>query len=257
MTTIQKFEDVTFVGFTGTPIDKGFKRTTLGVFGALIDSYTIPQSVEDGATVPIHYEARLPEMHVEGPETLDDLFEALFGNESEETRAETRRRYANRERVAEPARRIETIALDIAGHFREKVQPNGFKAQVVASSRAAALRYTQHLNDFKYRAGLLTHGASPCSCGSEPPTCSWNTCGRPWRSECMWRTTSPGFAAGPGRTSPFMRSSSVDPGGSGRPCAGISSSSSSVQYQPPQVHGSKVTKVRSTTSGPPTPRDWR
>ncbi len=138
----------TFIGFTGTPIDKGFKRTTLGVFGSLIDSYTIPQSVEDGATVPIHYEARLPELHVEGPETLDDLFEALFGNESAETQAEIRRRYANRERVAEAAKRIETIALDIAGHFREKVQPNGFKAQVVASSRAAALRYAQHLNDF-------------------------------------------------------------------------------------------------------------
>ena len=57
----------TFLGFTGTPIDKDFRRTTLGVFGGLIDSYTIPQSVEDGATVPIWYEARLPELHVEGP----------------------------------------------------------------------------------------------------------------------------------------------------------------------------------------------
>ena len=138
----------TFVGFTGTPIDKDFKRTTLGVFGSLIDSYTIPQSVEDGATVPIYYEARLPELHVEGPETLDRLFEALFGDEPEETRAEIRRRYANRERIAEAAKRIEAIALDIAGHFRKKVQPNGFKAQVVVPSRAAAMRYARHLNDF-------------------------------------------------------------------------------------------------------------
>ena len=89
----------TFVGFTGTPIDKDFRRTTLGVFGGLIDTYTIPQSVEDEATVPIYYEARLPELHVEGPETLDRLFEALFGDEPEETRAEIRRRYANKERI--------------------------------------------------------------------------------------------------------------------------------------------------------------
>lgn len=138
----------TFVGFTGTPIDQGFRRTTLGTFGEMIDSYTIPQSVEDGATVPIYYEARLPELHVEGPETVDRLFDALFGNEPEGTRAEIRRRYANKETLAEAAKRIEAIALDIAEHFKQKVQPNGFKAQVVAPSRAAALRYAEHLASF-------------------------------------------------------------------------------------------------------------
>ena len=137
-----------FVGFTGTPIDKGFRRTTLGVFGDLIDSYTIPQSVADRTTVPIHYEARLPDLHIEGPQTLDRLFEALFGDEPEATRTEIRRRYANKERIAEAAKRIEQIALDISEHFAKKVQPNGFKAQVVAASRAAALRYAQHLTDF-------------------------------------------------------------------------------------------------------------
>ncbi|MEZ4503641.1 MAG: type I restriction endonuclease subunit R [Dehalococcoidia bacterium] len=141
-------QNATFVGFTGTPIDQGFRRTTLGTFGELIDSYTIPQSVEDGATVPIYYEARLPELHVEGPETLDRLFDALFGDEPEETRAEIRRRYANKETIAEAAKRIEAIALDIAEHFRKKVQPNGFKAQVVAPSRAAAVRYADHLVAF-------------------------------------------------------------------------------------------------------------
>ena len=140
--------NATFVGFTGTPIDRGFRRSTLGVFGDLIDSYTIPQSVEDGATVPIHYEARLPELHVEGPETLDRLFDALFGDEPEETKAEIRRRYANKERIAEAAKRIEAIALDISEHFKAKIQPNGFKAQVVVGSREAALRYAGHLAAF-------------------------------------------------------------------------------------------------------------
>ena len=136
------------VGFTGTPIDKGFKRSTMGRFGSLIDAYTIPQSVADGATVPILYEARLPELAIEGPDTLDKLFEAMFGDESDEVQARIRRRYANKETVAEAERRIQMIALDIAEHFKARVRPNGFKAQVVAPSRAAALRYARHLNDF-------------------------------------------------------------------------------------------------------------
>ena len=136
------------VGFTGTPIDKGFKRSTMRRFGSLIDSYTIPQSVADGATVPIFYEARLPELAIEGPETLDRLFEAMFGDESPEVQLRLRRRYANKETVAEAEQRIQMIALDIAEHFKSKVRPNGFKAQVVSPSRAAALRYAEHLRNF-------------------------------------------------------------------------------------------------------------
>ena len=140
------------LGFTGTPIDQGFRRSTMRRFGPLIDSYTIPQSVADGSTVPIFYEARLPELAVEGPDTLDQLFDALFGDEPEEVRAKLRRRYANKETVAEAERRIEMIALDIAEHFKDKVRPNGFKAQVVAPSRAAAVLYAGHLIDFGVRA---------------------------------------------------------------------------------------------------------
>ena len=136
------------IGFTGTPIDKGFGRSTMKRFGPLIDSYTIPQSVADGATVPIWYEARMPELHIEGPTTLDNLFDAMFGDEPENVREEIRRRYANRETVAGAERRIQMIALDIAQHFKGKVRPNGFKAQVVAPSRAAALRYAEQLKSF-------------------------------------------------------------------------------------------------------------
>ena len=136
------------VGFTGTPIDKGFKRSTMNRFGSLIDSYTIPDSVADGATVPILYEARLPELAIEGPATLDKLFDAMFGDESPELQAQLRRRYANKETVSEAKERIQMIALDIADHFKAKVRPNGYKAQVVAPSRASAMRYAAHLNDF-------------------------------------------------------------------------------------------------------------
>ena len=148
------------IGFTGTPIEKSFKHSTIGRFGPLIDCYTIPQSVADGATVPIYYEARLPELAIEGPETLDRLFEAMFGEEPPEVQTQIRRRYANKETVAGAARRIEMIALDIADHFKAKLRPNGFKAQVVAPSRAAALRYAERLNSFGVRAYPIITAAS-------------------------------------------------------------------------------------------------
>ena len=140
------------LGFTGTPIDKGFGRSTMGHFGPLIDAYTIPQSVADGATVPIMYEARLPDLNIQGPEALDKLFDTIFHEETEEERAQIRRRYANKETIAEAEKRIQMISLDIAENFKTKVRPNGFKAQVVAPSRAAALRYTDNLNNFGVRA---------------------------------------------------------------------------------------------------------
>ena len=163
------------IGFTGTPIDKGFRHSTMGRFGPLIDSYTIPQSVADGATVPILYEARLPELAIEGPETVDKLFEAMFRDETEEVQARIRRRYANKETVAGAERRIEMIALDIAEHFRAKVRPNGFKGQVVAPTRAAALRYAERLNDFGVRAYPMSRRLPTTALSSTPRATSTRT----------------------------------------------------------------------------------
>ena len=140
------------VGFTGTPIDKSFRHSTMRRFGPLIDSYTIRQSVDDGATVRIFYEARLPDLAIQGANTLDKLFDAVFSEETEEQKKQIKRRYANRETVAVAEQRIQMIALDIADHFKTKVKPNGFKAQVVAPSRLAAIRYARYLNDFHVRA---------------------------------------------------------------------------------------------------------
>ena len=148
----QALPNAALVGFTGTPIDKGFGRSTMGHFGPLIDAYTIPQSVADGATVPIMYEARLPDLNIQGPAALDKLFDAIFHEQTEEERGRISRRYANKETIAEAEQRIRMISLDIAEHFKDRVRPNGFKAQVVAPSRAAALRYSQNLNDFGVRA---------------------------------------------------------------------------------------------------------
>ena len=126
----QALPNAVLVGFTGTPIDKGFGRSTMGHFGPLIDAYTIPQSVADGATVPIMYEARLPDLNIQGPATLDKLFDTIFHQQTEEERGRISRRFANKETIAEAEQRIRMISLDIAEHFKDKVKPNGFKAQV-------------------------------------------------------------------------------------------------------------------------------
>jgi type I restriction enzyme R subunit len=138
----------TFLGFTGTPIDKSFRKSTMRRFGPLIDKYTIPESVADKATVQIMYEARLAELSIIGANTLDHLYDAIFGNEPDDVKAQIRRRYANKDALAEAEKRIEMIALDIAEHYRTRVKPNGFKCQVVAPSRAAAIRYAAKLCDF-------------------------------------------------------------------------------------------------------------
>ena len=148
----QTLPNAVLVGFTGTPIDKSFRRSTMRRFGPLIDAYTIRESVQDGATVEILYEARLPDLAIQGAETLDKLFDTLFSEETEAHKEEIKKRFANRETVAGAEQRIQMIALDIADHFKTKVKPNGFKAQVVAPSRLAAVRYAKYLNDFHVRA---------------------------------------------------------------------------------------------------------
>jgi type I restriction enzyme R subunit len=133
-----------FLGFTGTPIDKK-DRSTKETFGPYIDTYTIEQAVKDGATVPIFYESRLPKLHVLG-QSLDQLFERVFADRTKEERAAIKQKYANDAAIATAPKRIEAICLDLIDHFAKYIQPNGFKAQVVAVSREAAVAYKETLD---------------------------------------------------------------------------------------------------------------
>lgn len=133
-----------FFGFTGTPIDKR-DRSTPRTFGDYIDRYTILQAVEDGATVPIFYESRLPEVHISGGQTLDQVFERVFADYTQEEREAIKRRYATELAIAGAPRRIEMICLDIIRHYEEHIRPNGFKAQIVAATRDIAVTYKETL----------------------------------------------------------------------------------------------------------------
>lgn len=118
-----------FLGFTGTPIDKN-DRSTSRVFGPYIHTYTIQRALQDGATVPIYNESRLPELRVEG-ETLDAVFGRVFQDRSEKERMAIKNRYATLEAIAGAPKRIERICLDLIDHFEKFIYPNGFKSQVV------------------------------------------------------------------------------------------------------------------------------
>ncbi len=140
----QALPNACFLGFTGTPIDKK-DRSTLQTFGPYIDTYTIEQAVRDKATVPIFYESRLPELQVIG-QTIDQIFDRVFADRSEDERAAIKQRFATEQAIAGAPRRIEAICLDLIDHFTGFIAPNRFKAQVVATSRHAAVTFKEALD---------------------------------------------------------------------------------------------------------------
>jgi len=133
-----------FFGFTGTPIDKK-DRSTLSTFGGYIDTYTIEQAVADGATVPIFYEGRLPELRILG-NTLDAVFERVFADRTEEEREAIKKKYAKEAAIAGAPKRIEAVCLDLLEHYTKFIRPGGFKAQIVACSREVACMVQEALD---------------------------------------------------------------------------------------------------------------
>ncbi len=131
-----------YFGFTGTPIEKE-ERSTSRTFGDYIDTYTIEESVEDGATLSIKYEGRLPELKLEGKD-LDEIFDRVFSDRSEEEKEAIKKKYANAQAIAEAPQRIEQICLDILDHYESKIAP--LKAQIVTTSRRAVALYKKQMD---------------------------------------------------------------------------------------------------------------
>ncbi len=136
--------NATYIAFTGTPIDKK-DRSTPRLFGSYVDKYTITQSVKDGATLPILFEGRMPKLHVEGKD-IDEIFEMIFGDYPEEEKVKLRKKF-NLSSIIRCRLRLEKITVDMIKHFTNYIEPNGFKAQVVAADRWAALRYYNLLKE--------------------------------------------------------------------------------------------------------------
>ena len=128
------------IGYTGTPIDK-----TEQVFGDYIDKYTMRQSIEDGVTLEIVYEGRTHNAEVSDQGGMDAAFEDVFSEYNIQQRLDILG-YGSRDAYLEAEPTIEAKAKDMVEHYLAHVFPNGYKAQVVATSREAAVRYKKHLD---------------------------------------------------------------------------------------------------------------
>lgn len=129
------------IGFTGTPIIMGDKKRTHEIFGAFIDRYTIKQAEEDGATVPVLYEGRTAQGAVKDGASMDALFEDLFRERSAEELEAIKQKYATKGQIFDAPLLIADKARDMLHHYVTHILPNGYKAQVVAYSRLAVVRY--------------------------------------------------------------------------------------------------------------------
>jgi type I restriction enzyme R subunit len=136
-----------FIGLTGTPISTE-DRNTWATFGepsdpdGVLNHYSVERSIADGATLPIHIEARLVDFHIDKP-ALDEAFAELAEAErlDEEQTGYLSRRASRVDILMKSPARIEAVTSDIVEHYRRKVAPLGQKAQVVAFDRELCVAY--------------------------------------------------------------------------------------------------------------------
>lgn len=127
-----------FIGFTGTPLMVGEEKTR-EVFGDYVSVYNFKQSMDDGATVPLYYENRIPELQLTNEDLNEDMERLLEDAElSEEQEKKLEREFAREYHLITRDDRLEKVAEDIVGHFMGR----GFagKAMVVAIDKATAVR---------------------------------------------------------------------------------------------------------------------
>jgi len=134
------------IAFTGTPLIKTQK--TNNEFGSYIDTYTIEQAVKDGSTIQILYEGRKANIRVTG-DSLDNLFDEYFSDRTDEEKTAIKKKFGTTRAVLEAPRRIQQVCIDILKHYREHIEPNGFKAMIVTSSRNAAITYKEMMDELE------------------------------------------------------------------------------------------------------------
>ncbi|SDF86931.1 type I restriction enzyme, R subunit [Paenibacillus sp. cl6col] len=138
-----------FFGLTGTPINR-IDKNTFNTFGAVEDKsgymskYSFSDSIRDNATLPLNFEPVPVDLHVDR-EKLDAEFEALTENLSKEDKAELSRR-VNMKAIMYDRKRIRKVCEHISKHYQGKIEPNGYKGQVVCYDRQCCLMYKEELD---------------------------------------------------------------------------------------------------------------
>lgn len=137
-----------FIGFTGTPLilakekDKKLiigEQATLEEFGDYVSIYNFRQSIEDGATVPLYYENRIPQLELTNKDLSEDVtnaIEAAFLDEDQEERLE--KEFSREYHLITREDRLEAIAQDIVSHFLNRGYQG--KAMVVSIDRYTAVK---------------------------------------------------------------------------------------------------------------------
>lgn len=148
--------NATFLGFTGTPVDKTvYGKGTFKTFGCEDDQgylhkYSIADSIEDGTTLPLYYQLAPNEMLVPH-ETLDKEFLSLAEAEGVADIEELNKileRAVNLKNFLKGKDRIQQVAQFVAEHYRENVEPLGYKAFLVGVDREACAHYKHALDQF-------------------------------------------------------------------------------------------------------------
>ena len=139
-----------FFGLTGTPINRTDKNTFY-TFGATEDKsgymsrYSFSDSIRDNATLPLHFEAVPVDLHV-NQELVDEAFDEMTQDLSKEEKNELAKR-VRMEAIMKSPERIKKVCSHIAKHYKEKIEPNGFKGQVVCYDRECCLLYKEQLDE--------------------------------------------------------------------------------------------------------------
>lgn len=145
----QMLPNACYLGFTGTPLLKK-EKNNFAKFGGMIEPhYSIKQAVQDKSVLPLLYEGRHVEM-VQNQAAIDLWFDRHTEDLSKEQKADLKRKYARAEMLNKADQVIYMRAFDISEHYRENWQGTGFKAQLVAPDKAAALKFHQFLKDIAF-----------------------------------------------------------------------------------------------------------
>jgi type I restriction enzyme R subunit len=137
-------------GLTGTPINR-FDKNTFYAFGADEDAkgymsrYGFEESIRDGATLKLHFEPRLVELHIDKA-AIDAAFMEMTGGLSDLDKDNLGRTAAKMAVLVKTPERIRHVCEDIVQHFQDKVEPNGFKGQIVTFDRESCLLYKTELD---------------------------------------------------------------------------------------------------------------
>ena len=142
----EAFPNSTKIAFTGTPlITERHKKKTVDRFGDYIDKYKLQDAVDDGATIQILYEGKTADIAITDKAGFDNKFEDLFQERTEAELLEIKKKYGTYGDILEAELRIEAIAEDLVAHYITNILENNFKAQVVCSSKLAAIRYQKYI----------------------------------------------------------------------------------------------------------------